>query len=560
MPPTPGSKSPASRHKAAHPYQRPAPSAPAAQPSPATKASKKSKKKAKREKKESIVSHPKLVSLSSIASPSPDKKKNKKKRKSNSREMQPSDVSATSVAAIPLESAADASSHRNAGAIPIPKTSNALFMKPVLADSHTNVPASTSVQTTAGGQPQKSSVDRELARMREEAKQREAAKLELLRARDEIEKLKKVTEVAKKQQKDMQKKVEELEKAAARGEEQKKAFDGVLQRQDATKNDLTEALSCNVCFDIYRDPYILSCGHMACKECLHQWFRSSASFRQPLASGEISPLSDLSHRTKICHMCRCNIVRRPTRAYFLRTILEPLGLYNNTIEEGSDVQAGPSDPWHLTFPADPQSHKLFDEADGISRCPECLGEVADGACLGCDLEFSESEGGDEDEGDWDHADGRIAGIMSDMFEGVYRQVNDAARNQDGGDGDESDSASETSPSSNRSVRPNPSAHAQRNLWLERSDDGGHSEEDSYEDSFIDDDELEALSGEDETFLDDSFNDDDGADGRIHRGGPPPRVRTIASDSEDESDQPVFMGRGRRNHGRAVIPDSDESSE
>ncbi|ODN99617.1 hypothetical protein L198_03461 [Cryptococcus wingfieldii CBS 7118] len=556
MPPTPTDKG-SSRNAAAHPYQRPAPSAPAHVSPSTSKASKKSKKKAKREKKESIVCQPTANSVTSLAGPSPDKKRTKKKRKSHSREMQPSDAPLAAVVPVPPKPAANAASCRDAGPSSIAPI--VLPKKPVLADSETNVPVSSPAQTIAGDRPQKSSIDREVARMREEAKQREASRLELSRAHEEIEQLKIATEVAKKQQEDMQRKVEELEKAAAQGEEQKKAFDGVLQRHDATKNDLTEALSCNVCFDIYRDPYILSCGHMACKECLHQWFRSSASFRQPLVSGEISPLSDVSHRTKICHMCRCNIVRRPTRAFFLRTILEPLGLYNNTIEEGSGNQAGPSDPWHLTFPVDPQSHKLHDEADGIWRCPECLGEIADGACLGCELEFSESEGDEEDEGDWDHADGRIANIMSDMFEGVYRRVNEGLRNE-GDAGDESDSSSESSHAWERPIRQSPPPRA--NPWLGGSDHDEHSgsEEDGYEDSFIDDDEPEALSGEDDTFLDDSFVDDESDERIPARGGPPPRVQTIASDTEDENDQPVFMGRGRRTNGRVVIADSDSSSD
>lgn len=93
-------------------------------------------------------------------------------------------------------------------------------------------------------------------------------------------------------------------------------------------------------------------------------------------------------------MCRCIIVRRPTRVFFLRSILEPLGLHQDN--PSPPVASHPSklpsstasDPWELIFPPDPTTYKLHDDADHCLRCPECMGEIEDGNCTTCGNNFS----------------------------------------------------------------------------------------------------------------------------------------------------------------------------
>lgn len=140
--------------------------------------------------------------------------------------------------------------------------------------------------------------------------------------------------------------------------------------------------------------------------------------------GDVVPAErDVSYRTKVCHVCRVAILRRPSRMYHFDSILEPLGI-NPHLPTASQEAADDTDPWYNLFPVERETYRIFDQDDGIPRCPECLGEIDGNVCDVCDIEFSEDEDdgydegqllseGSEVEGDDDDGEGDAHGDDSD---------------------------------------------------------------------------------------------------------------------------------------------------
>ncbi|KAI9633412.1 uncharacterized protein MKK02DRAFT_4526, partial [Dioszegia hungarica] len=157
---------------------------------------------------------------------------------------------------------------------------------------------------------------------------------------------------------------------------------------------LREAATCGVCLDYFKDPHILTCGHIACKACLVSWFRTPVAFLHEipdLIHETIPTTRDVSYRTKLCHVCRVQILRRPSRMYHFDSILEPLGINPQLPTLSQDARES-SDPWHNLFPPELNTYRVRDEDDQMDRCPECHNELVDNFCEECDIEFSESEG------------------------------------------------------------------------------------------------------------------------------------------------------------------------
>ena len=126
---------------------------------------------------------------------------------------------------------------------------------------------------------------------------------------------------------------------------------------------------------------------------LVSWFRTPGAYIHEIQE-PLTPDLDTSYRSKVCHVCRATIVRRPARYYHLR---EPLGIHS-TIPTASQENAEREDPWQNLFPPEKDCYRIHDSADGVTRCPECYGEIEDGLCTGCGIEFSASE---SDGGDWE---------------------------------------------------------------------------------------------------------------------------------------------------------------
>nr|XP_018259592.1 uncharacterized protein I303_07660 [Kwoniella dejecticola CBS 10117]OBR81750.1 hypothetical protein I303_07660 [Kwoniella dejecticola CBS 10117] len=158
----------------------------------------------------------------------------------------------------------------------------------------------------------------------------------------------------------------------------------IMKEHEDTRKAIIEALECKICLTTIDDAYITSCGHMACKHCMVSHFRSPHAYLHGVEG--ITEETDLSYRTKVCFVCRSAITRKPARVFPLRDILGPLGEYKH---KDPPKETDP-DPWEKIFPADHEGYKLYDKADDIMRCPECLGELMDDFCSGCDIIFSDA--------------------------------------------------------------------------------------------------------------------------------------------------------------------------
>ena len=169
---------------------------------------------------------------------------------------------------------------------------------------------------------------------------------------------------------------------------------------------------------------------------------------------DLPPSLDISYRTKKCHVCRTDILRRPVRMYHMSHFFDILGLSPSfpspsQVEEEAKAAQGVKrsstpnarepelsaterariDPWHNTFPPEQRTYTVYDSSDRVFRCPVCHGEVDDEGCPGCDIEFSvagsdqwEREHDDESE----DSDGEGEGD---------RSSGEGSESNDGGEGD-----------------------------------------------------------------------------------------------------------------------------
>jgi hypothetical protein len=114
--------------------------------------------------------------------------------------------------------------------------------------------------------------------------------------------------------------------------------------------------------------------------------------------------------------------------FHLGGILEPLGIDPKL--PSASQQTADDDPWALTFPAERSTYRIWDENDRLHRCPECGGEVADGNCCACGIEFSEDENeGSEGgiwEGDWRSDDESVMGDDESIEDDHLEEADGAA--------------------------------------------------------------------------------------------------------------------------------------
>lgn len=156
-------------------------------------------------------------------------------------------------------------------------------------------------------------------------------------------------------------------------------------------------------------PYALApCGHLACYDCLVNWFKAPPPDDRP----ELPVLL----RKKTCPHCRGVVKDRPIQVWGMKDIVDSFvksGLLIGNFLPPAEVTSNAnenSDPWDGIF-RKPVEHGLErylggaiggagildDEDGGVYRCYDCLHEIWDGVCSGCGRGYPGIDGEDDDD-------------------------------------------------------------------------------------------------------------------------------------------------------------------
>ncbi|KAG1737467.1 uncharacterized protein EDB91DRAFT_1249602 [Suillus paluster] len=189
----------------------------------------------------------------------------------------------------------------------------------------------------------------------------------------------------------------------------------LLAAHQSVLNNISQALTCQICLDVMYKPYALApCGHVACYDCLVQWFNAPPADNRPAAPAIV--------RKKTCPHCRAVVRDRPAEIWTIKNLahlIEKSGLANVPPRDKAHANADrPADadpwngifrksnhgflPWLLADDADAEPRRGEDvgmldmEDGGIYRCLDCMHEIWDGVCTACGRQYPGHEGG----GDW----------------------------------------------------------------------------------------------------------------------------------------------------------------
>ena len=179
------------------------------------------------------------------------------------------------------------------------------------------------------------------------------------------------------------------------------------------------------------NPYALSpCGHLACYDCLLNWFKATPEDRP-------DPPPVIA-RKKTCPHCRAAITDRPVQVWGVKSIVSCFAksglLQGNFLSADEAAEASGNsavvgegkDPWDGIFrrkyggghsvtrerlndfdlerdidgSEDERGAGILDDEDGgVYRCYDCLHEIWDGLCSNCGRAYPNFDG-DEDDGDF----------------------------------------------------------------------------------------------------------------------------------------------------------------
>ncbi|KAG1888280.1 hypothetical protein F4604DRAFT_1716530 [Suillus subluteus] len=188
----------------------------------------------------------------------------------------------------------------------------------------------------------------------------------------------------------------------------------LLAAHQSVLNNICQALTCQICLDVMYKPYALApCGHVACYDCLVQWFNAPPADNRPAVPAIV--------RKKTCPHCRAVVRDRPAEIWTIKNLAHVIGKSGlANVPPRPEVQANvdrPADvdpwdgifrksvhgflPWLLADDADTEPRRGEDvgmldmEDGGIYRCLDCMHEIWDGVCTSCGRRYPGHEGGED---------------------------------------------------------------------------------------------------------------------------------------------------------------------
>lgn len=185
-------------------------------------------------------------------------------------------------------------------------------------------------------------------------------------------------------------------------------FVKLLKSHQALLGQVQQAITCQICLELMHKPFALApCGHLACYDCLVQWFQAPPPDNRP--TGPVIA------RQKTCPHCRGVVRERPIEVWGVKGIVQSVAKSNFVPSHLSAPPTGSqntnNDPWGGIFPKVHQrSNRTFpwfvtlDDEDrpragraprgehmgmldmedgGIYRCFDCMHEIWNGVCTSC---------------------------------------------------------------------------------------------------------------------------------------------------------------------------------
>ncbi|KAJ9098640.1 hypothetical protein QFC21_004288 [Naganishia friedmannii] len=210
----------------------------------------------------------------------------------------------------------------------------------------------------------------------------------------------------------------------------------LLSNHDETMQNLKQNFTCNICFELFRDPHayvvlcsvllppftqtlnrslvlhrLAPCGHTACAPCLLEWFSSLNSLLHPPQHHEPADVLHYTKtRTKVCFTCRTPVIHKPIPSYIIKDTVHALSAQLRLQGTGTEVEAeeapeivsaaGREFMWDTVFKPVTNRSWFVDEDDGVRRCSTCGHEIEGRHCSHCNEHFSDLSDDEDSYGDY----------------------------------------------------------------------------------------------------------------------------------------------------------------
>lgn len=171
--------------------------------------------------------------------------------------------------------------------------------------------------------------------------------------------------------------------------------------QDKSLDEINESLDCPICFDKFKNPYELVCGHNFCKECMDQYIFKDGIYKCPLRCEPHSKL--IKPSTKFSEIIkRCTVYIEDEELYQKNPNLCPdFSCIGNEIHSSTDSlnlkkdeESSISQSLFYEFPKEKSnrfkeisSYSSSDEILKLIECPVCNNFYDDPQILKCEHSF-----------------------------------------------------------------------------------------------------------------------------------------------------------------------------